>query len=165
MTYLIRLKRKTLKTTEEVCGCMDWLMQLTTFNLKRSNTKGNSPSITYVCSCISRKREKFQNSFNSSPSPTYQDSQHLDSEMSCNSDYSISSREHKGDARRKIKRLNKDACKFRIKFKWDSQKEVYVIKEDSDLSHNHLPEANLYFKVSNIFNSNRLKLILLIYFS
>ena len=56
----------------------------------------------------------------------------------------------KGQAIRKIKRTNLEACKFRIKFKFDELSNGFRMKTDSNLAHNHAPEDSLSVKVSQI---------------
>jgi hypothetical protein len=53
--------------------------------------------------------------------------------------------------RRKIKRTNDQSCCFRIKFHLCKKEKVYVLKKDSNLSHNHSPSSscsNFSHKVS-----------------
>jgi hypothetical protein len=122
--------------------------------MKRGSNSKKSKSITYVCSCNSRKicgtksEIFFENLEDSnSNSPIFK---------------KIYSR---GKKKKKVKRFNVDACHFRIRFKWHkSGKYIHFVKE-SYSPHNHPPCENKSVKVRKSFYLFYLKLIKGIFFN
>jgi hypothetical protein len=117
----------------------------TKFNLKRNHSKNNKKAITFVCSCISRKKgKKFEYDEDSDRLEETLEFDNTEAQRSLQG-----SRRSRKVSRRKVKRSNLHACRFRLKFKFDENLGVYKLKAGSELKHNHPPEDNSSVKVIN----------------
>ena len=137
MVFNIRLISKNFQDIEEICHQIQFLINFSKYNLKRSSKTQKSNSITFVCSCNSRKKmnsskENFWRA-NSENSP---DSQNLET---CCSGYR--------KRRREVKRFNAEACRFRIRFKKNANSDITFVRE-SNIYHNHAPSEKKTSKVS-----------------
>lgn len=110
----------------EICRHVQEFIFISKYNLKR-NSMSNGRTITFVCSCISKKEIKFcgKNYEENSPSTS----------ENCKSS-------------RKIKRQNIEACRFRLKFKQDKESHLYILHKSSNFIHNHPPHENISVEVS-----------------
>jgi hypothetical protein len=136
-----RLNSKKYSDFEDVCFDIQSLMYLSKYNLKRNQNKENSKSITFVCSCISKKDEKVsQNGAKKNVEDDFENS------FLC-SESDISQK-----LKRKVKRHNKDPCHFRIKFKITKDENKIFLTNDSKFHHNHPPNDKGSVKVNILTN-------------
>jgi hypothetical protein len=119
-------------------------MALTNYNLKRNHCRGNQNGITFVCSCISRKKTKRMES-EKDPDPSEETNEFDGSD---GSESYLGSLRGKRQQKRKVKRTNLHACRFRLKFKWLDELKAFKMREESNLEHNHEPENSCTTKVS-----------------
>lgn len=137
MVFNIRLISKTFSDFEEICHQIQFLINFSKYNLKKTSKKGKSKSITFVCSCNSRKKMNSRNE--NSCTLSSRSSQDMQIEETCSSGYR--------NRRREVKRFNLDACNFRIRFKKNSSSVITFVKQ-SNLFHNHAPNEKKTSKVS-----------------
>ncbi len=133
---------KNYNDFEEICYDMHRLMIWSKYNMKKSNLKTIANSITFVCSCISRKKGKIST----------EQSNFINDSFDSNVESMPSMTK---TSKREIKRSNRDACHFRIKFKLEKNKNSIKFLKQSYQPHNHTPNAKLA-KVSKIFYINPL---------
>lgn len=139
-------------------------MRISKYNLKRNYGEKNTsqPSITFVCSCISKKkmkRKKQNNNKVMNGEPAI--GQTETTTMMCLSEILKKERQNSTDLnfkKRTVKRTNAEACKFRMKFSLrrmeDHTYTYYQMNQSSYLEHNHPPgngEQILSSEVNNYF--------------
>ena len=145
---IVSLRSKAYTSIEEICTDVQTLMAITKFNLKRNHSSNNKKAITFVCSCISRKKgKKFEYQDDSDPPEETLEFDNTEAQGSLQG-----SRRSRKVSRRKVKRSNLHACRFRLKFKFDERMGVFKLKADSKLTHNHQPEDNSSVKVIKASN-------------
>jgi hypothetical protein len=134
-----RLISKKFTDFEEVSHYIECLMNYSRYNLKRSSKSEKSKSITYVCSCNSRKKFPFEK----------KDScKEIGESMSDSLKMKTSGGSYES-GEKKSKRSNYQACQFRIRFKMNSNSEITFVTE-SNLLHNHAPSEKKTSKVSRL---------------
>ena len=139
MVFYIRLISKKFRDFEEICHNIQCLINFSKHNLKRSSKAEKSKSITFVCSCNSRKKLplKTENSCEKA-GKNDADPQIMMTSGTC---FRRNQKE--------VKRFNKEACRFRIRFKTNSNSDIIYVKE-SNPYHNHPPSNKKTSKVSEL---------------
>ena len=139
MVFNIRLISKKFLDFEEICHYIQCLINFSKYNLKRSSKTEKSKSITFVCSCNSRKKLYSRTENSCGPqSESSLDSQNTKTSGSCY-----------GKKRKDVKRFNSEACRFRIRFKINSNFDISFVRE-SNIYHNHPPSEKKTSKVSRL---------------
>ncbi len=132
-----RLFSKNFSDFEEICCYIQRLTILSKYNLKKGSNSENSKSITFVCSCISRK---ISNPCN----PLFEEKI-----KKSKSGLKNSKTDDKGSKlEKKVKRSNVDACLFRIRFKYQKSSSSIGFVKESYAWHNHPPNKNQTVQVS-----------------
>lgn len=144
--FNFRIFQRKYTNVEDICFDVHNFMILSKYNLKRNQIKENSASITFVCSCISKKLER-KNS--GQGGKTSQNSENLEENSENCENFKTNeeslqsnSPDFASPSARGVKRTNIEACKFRLKFSFDSQNKCYRINEDCNITHNHPPAGS-----------------------
>ena len=143
------LLEKKFSSAKEVCETIQNFILVSKYNLKRINSN-RKDLITFCCSCASRKvpliKKKNRKKSDSN----------LASMKFSDNDIFYNNNENEINVfnfvkKRKIKRLNVDACTFRIKFKFNFEGNYFSFKTTKNLIHNHIPNFTNDYKVIYIF--------------
>ncbi len=124
----------------ELSKDIDLLSLNSKYNLKFIDQQNNSKTLTWACSCISKKNTKHRGI-----SKFDEDLKMSDSEGNWEEEL-VNERTKK--QKRKVKRTNADACTFRLKFIHTDG--VYTLCPKSKKFHNHAPEQCSSQKVIKI---------------
>lgn len=130
---MFSFQAKLFLTKIEVCEVIQQYVYVAKYNLKRNQLK-NKSGLTFVCSCISKKQPKnrfereldadsFSNNLRFEESNAQETSKH-------------------NLSRHRQKRLNNQACKFRLKFKYSESRQGYLYSDTSYIIHNHDPDPS-----------------------
>lgn len=131
---------------ERICYDMQEFINLTRYNLKKCYDDKKPSVLTFVCSCISKKKTKslkkiYNDGFDSSPETRRE-----------SFDINLTS---KKILKRNVKRHNEAPCHFRIKFKKNKKSSSISLKKNANFAHNHEPESKTLEVINfqNKFNS------------
>jgi hypothetical protein len=121
---IIQCSFKTNKFSSflEICTHVQEFIFKSKYNLKR-NSMANGKTITFVCSCISKKEAKGSRN----------NKEESEDEPKC---------------KRKVKRHNIEPCRFRLKFKLDKKNGTFILHRSSNFDHNHPPQDKVTEEVS-----------------
>jgi len=143
-----RILGKKYTDYEEISHDIQRLSTISKYNLKRGSNSETSKSITFVCSCNSRKTfGPFQNeNFGVYGNILRRQVPYIPQSSG------------RPSRKKKVKRFNIDACNFRIRFKFNKKNNVIEFAKESYNPHNHPPSEKETIQVSklnlNIFLNN-----------
>lgn len=127
IVQIFSFRTQRFENSYEICHHVQEFIFVSKYNLKR-NSMSNIKTITFVCSCISKKETKYSSKENDLTGES-------SSPMSTKQPF------------RKIKRKNVDACRFRLKMKWDRKKGKFILHRKSNFRHNHPPQELITVEV------------------
>jgi len=135
-----RILGKKYTDNEEISHDIQRLSTISKYNLKRGSNSETSKSITFVCSCNSRKNmEPLEN----------EDLGVYGSIIRRQAPY-IPQSSGRPSRKKKVKRFNIDACNFRIRFKFNKKNNVIEFVKESYNPHNHPPSEKETVEVSKL---------------
>ena len=135
-----RLLGKKYTDYEEISHDIQRLSVLSKYNLKRGSNSETSKSITFVCSCNSRKiMEPLEN----------ENLGKYGSIIRRQVPY-IPQYRGRPSKKKQVKRFNIDACNFRIRFKFNKKQNLIEFVKESYNPHNHPPCEKETLEVSKL---------------